>query len=1401
MITYAIQPLIKPEKLLDSRATARNEKEDYSIFSTALRTVVINVSDNSSGPSLVLILLPYLLDVIQKYRSVDDIDILISLIERFGSSFTDDQVNKTEAGLIEILQNQTGLIQKRAIIALGKLTRYLQGDAYVNLLAFITKNFPAAGSGLPIQSTKNIIILASTVIKADSSKAKQYLNEIVPQLISTLHIELLEDEYANESVDLAEVREASLTALETIISEFDSQTITSFLEQFIAVAKAFLRFDPNFVGDDEEQTEEESIFASNGTTDDVDMDEEDDEEEEEEGDDDDDFDEDNGFSDDDDDQTWKLRRLSAKIIGGLVNAAPMSLSSIYSETFKPIVVSCIKEREDSVKVTSLETFSILVEAASSDRYFYATRQTFNNKRKSSDANVSYTTDPQTLLGDSLPVIIKNFIELLNNKDSSKNVKHSLLATIKSLNDVVRFSVKDLSLTINAITAVASIRGSPYMSDVLQIVGSILTRNNTSNLDTLLQKLVEIIVNGISDSYYRISGEALDTVLCLFPHYIPSSSRSGNNNSGSNNGNNGGGQLPTIDTSQLQVALITKVGGNSFDIDIRKKAIKALAVLLQRVPSTSEQVTAAVNAISSQLDNELLRYEALNAIKTFTSVETSGSNPIAASVPLAFWLPNITHLSTQWAAKTLNQIIVFLRQSLFLIRSESLHDMRLLSQLVSLRILNKEAKEEEVSEFGKFIHALLDKVFTSIDELKKTTTLENKVKSEIESVGQFATIGAQESSISDLEFQLSSEIRLFAESFDGLVLLGPSLLSSIVEVSTRLFSSTESASIESALLALFDKYTRSLPSDKVAGFYKGLSSGSGSLVSSVIGLTIVNCGLDSEIAQFSGEIEQQAALASPDIATTEKALQVLGYVGRHKELDICLDSIYSLLNNEALRTSVASTVGKVTIGGLSKYLDELLQHLVNVKEQGKQYFYLLSLKSVVVYLQTSAEQYKKDATTPGSPSPGVGGSSSNVATAEISNFPQAIYVDTIWKTLFSIGFEDDRAQGGEKAIVAECIGRLSIIDPDKYLPELKSQLASPKVSVRRSVVSAVKYTFGQTHEQYDRLLRPMIVDFLVLMEDENLSIRQVALSTLMSAIRNKPLLLLPHLSRLLPLLYKETHKDSSLVRIVQMGPFKHEVDDGLELRKSAYEAMYTLITALPYEWQASLVRDETFADRAFAGLEDDHDIRVLSCVTLGRMVAIDIRFLTQRGGSSSSTTGAASSGGGGGGDGATKETNLERIISGFSEILDTQVKANAVKQEFESQGELVRNVLRVTQSINESIDAAGLGVSGKVGGIGSGTTGGSGFGNVGSSGNGNLLKTLSTASLNTVNNLTAGTYGGGSGVGTSTPGTPVPGGGSSTGGVTTAAASAKGGSGLSDGDLVAWMHFQDKLENGAFKGMQ
>ena len=78
---------------------------------------------------------------------------------------------------------------------------------------------------------------------------------------------------------------------------------------------------------------------------------------------------------------------------------------------------------------------------------------------------------------------------------------------------------------------------------------------------------------------------------------------------------------------------------------------------------------------------------------------------------------------------------------------------------------------------------------------------------------------------------------------------------------------------------------------------------------------------------------------------------------------------------------------------------------------------------------------------------------------------------------------------------------------------------------------------------------MLLNLLTTMlNDSNIENRRLALSTLNSATNNKAHIVMPHLPELTPLVMRESKINPDFVREVQMGPFKHKIDDGLELRK-------------------------------------------------------------------------------------------------------------------------------------------------------------------------------------------------------------------------------------------------------------
>lgn len=73
----------------------------------------------------------------------------------------------------------------------------------------------------------------------------------------------------------------------------------------------------------------------------------------------------------------------------------------------------------------------------------------------------------------------------------------------------------------------------------------------------------------------------------------------------------------------------------------------------------------------------------------------------------------------------------------------------------------------------------------------------------------------------------------------------------------------------------------------------------------------------------------------------------------------------------------------------------------------------------------------------------------------------------------------------------------------------------------------------------------------------------------------------------------------------MGPFKHTVDDGLDIRKAAFECMYTLLDTC-----LDRVDMFEFLNHLESGLKDHYDIKMLTYLMLARLAQMTPAALLQ-----------------------------------------------------------------------------------------------------------------------------------------------------------------------------------------------
>ncbi|KAI6021197.1 armadillo-type protein [Pisolithus marmoratus] len=321
-----------------------------------------------------------------------------------------------------------------------------------------------------------------------------------------------------------------------------------------------------------------------------------------------------------------------------------------------------------------------------------------------------------------------------------------------------------------------------------------------------------------------------------------------------------------------------------------------------------------------------------------------------------------------------------------------------------------------------------------------------------------------------------------------------------------------------------------------------------------------------IAEYSKYIKQSSKAKT---STVVLSLLILGELGRF--IDMCpqQDVFNNVIDHfsseeEGVRTAAAFSAGNIAIGNLHMFLPVILKIAEN--DPSKRLLCLHALKEVVTHCSHGQLE------------------------------PVA---DHLWTPLFNNSTSD--AEESTRNVAAACLGKLTTMEPGRYLPQLHAHIRDENPAIRATVISAIRYTFADSAPSYDEVLAPLVMDFLSLMKDSDLTVRRLALSALNSAARTKVHLVRDHLPALLQTLYSETVVKPDLIRTVQMGPWQHKVDEGLDARKTAWETLYTLLDTCLHKLDLP-----TFLTYLLPALSDPSDeIKVLAHLLIGRLSSIPL----------------------------------------------------------------------------------------------------------------------------------------------------------------------------------------------------
>lgn len=184
------------------------------------------------------------------------------------------------------------------------------------------------------------------------------------------------------------------------------------------------------------------------------------------------------------------------------------------------------------------------------------------------------------------------------------------------------------------------------------------------------------------------------------------------------------------------------------------------------------------------------------------------------------------------------------------------------------------------------------------------------------------------------------------------------------------------------------------------------SGHAEVVGKVIGNLLVYGGdsVGVKLEQFVTELE-----TAQDDKRQCLALVVLGEsalrLGSQSTIDPKLFIKYFSAKSENVPLAAAVALGRAGAGSVSKYLPVILSNMG--QPSAPQYLFLHAIKEILQHDDTESEIIP--------------------------------YTDTLWQNLVAASQLEDN-----KAIGAECIGRLTIIDPKTYLPQLQVRRFHPQI---------------------------------------------------------------------------------------------------------------------------------------------------------------------------------------------------------------------------------------------------------------------------------------------------------------------------------------------------------------------
>ena len=341
----------------------------------------------------------------------------------------------------------------------------------------------------------------------------------------------------------------------------------------------------------------------------------------------------------------------------------------------------------------------------------------------------------------------------------------------------------------------------------------------------------------------------------------------------------------------------------------------------------------------------------------------------------------------------------------------------------------------------------------------------------------------------------------------------------------------------------DLYTHSL--DSLASSSSSTSGFSRQAISNLSKCVGGICqGSNAQHSERIIQIYSQDIQSSVDFKS-QLALLCLGELGQSHDLSNHLNLKDLILNcfdrnSEDVKFAAAYAFGHIVIGSMNHFFPLLLQTIQASSQQARQQYLLLSaLKETITFFAANTNGVKLDTG----------------------------YLSAILPILLELNKSQEESI---RNIIGESFGILTIISPNQIIPvllDVYQNEKSNKLSLR-TIANAFKSALSHhLSDETSHAIHSVIETILPLLRDDDLDVKKSALLMINTAAHHNPQIIHHFIvNHVNPVLYETLQ--IKLERVVDLGPFKHKVDDNLLLRKVSLTCLETFLTTMPDRFDAN-----------------------------------------------------------------------------------------------------------------------------------------------------------------------------------------------------------------------------------------